>query len=62
LLPKLCDYVNYEGYLILSGLLEADQSIILAQKSLATEFSFEKVHKEGEWIALAFKKHASNPD
>jgi len=55
LLPGLLKHLKKDGSLLLSGLLEADESTMLELESLK-ELKHLETRQNGEWIAILFKK------
>lgn len=54
LIPELLKFLNKGGQILLSGLLEEDEEVILDQPSLKT-LSHIDTRRHGEWIALLFE-------
>lgn len=57
LIPKFSEFVEKNGRLILSGLLDSDRDDIMSIDILEKEYNFLQIKQEGEWISLAFQKH-----
>ncbi len=54
LMPELCAYLKPGGRLLLSGLLEEDEAVMLEQKALK-ELKYVETRQHNEWIALLFE-------
>lgn len=54
LIPVLLTFLKEEGRLLLSGLLEEDEPIMLKQESLQ-ELTHKGTHQHKEWIAILFE-------
>jgi len=57
LLPIFSEFVENNGRLILSGLLDSDRDDIMNVDILKNSYNFLQIKQEGEWISLAFQKH-----
>lgn len=55
LIPELLEFLNEDGRLLLSGLLEEDEEVMVSQPSLQ-ELTHVDTRQHKEWIALLFEQ------